>query len=201
MNINYGNAVGVAIFWTSSPEPFSRVIKRVTGGEYSHMGIIFRFDSGREIYFESLFSAGVTGPSDVDKLKEWVRANAERRVLIEQLSWLTPEQCQHIYRLAYAQSGKAGYGKVQVISHWWMERVGKRYGFRMRNTPDRQTCSEFVTRVLLRYVSLLDKVRDHADSVTPESARVALYQLLKDLRIRPKTIQWSQQESAGSVFT
>lgn len=186
-------AVAVSLFWSNRDEFVSRMICRVTNGQHSHMGLVFRMEDGQAVYFESLFSEGVSGPKPMDKLMDWGMQEGHT-LLIETLWWLRLDQVEAIHARAIAMVGKAGYGKVQILSHWWMERMGKRYGWRMRNTPDKVTCSEYAARACRHDWVLTDTTRDHFDAVTPESARIMHYATMRVLKLRPISLQLNQSK-------
>jgi hypothetical protein len=174
--------IAVWIGWTYQDEWISRLIVRVAGGPYSHSFVRFDLEDGRHVYFESLFTKGVVGPRDFADLILWQAKDSRRRLTVEKVHWFTRAQCQAVYQRAVAMVGTAGYGKLQLLSHWWMERMGKRYGFRMRNTPSKVTCAEFKARILHPDLDLRDEIRDHFDAVTPHSAGVQYHRIFRTLQ-------------------
>lgn len=163
-----GQVDGISIFWSTTDGLLSRLIRRVTKSEYSHCGLILHLTNGRDVYYESLFSEGVIGAKMLADLVAWSWWPG-RTLRMERLDWLRPDQIAAIAARALKMAGHAGYGKWQLIMQWYFEDVGRMTGFRLRNTPNKVTCSEFVSRACYDQVILLDWVRDHHDSVTPES--------------------------------
>ncbi len=179
--IHLEDVVAVELFWTSAPGLFARLIRRVTRGQWSHCGIIFALRDGRRVYYESLFEHGVAGPHPLEKLIVWA-VEPEHDVELWPIPWLSDAEARNIARRATETYGAAGYGRWQIISHWWFERVGRRYGFRMRNTPSRVTCAEYVARACFPEYDLRDSSRDYFDGVTPQSTYERHIRIMHSLR-------------------
>ena len=173
-------ATEVGLFWSTTNGVVSRLIRRVLGCEWSHVGLVMLFD-GTEVYYEALAGRGIVGPRLVSALEAW-SYKPGHKLDVRWAWWLSPQQAELIHQRALALQAAAGYGTFQLIAHWWFERVRKRWGGRMRNTPGKVTCSEFVSRAMYPDVKLFDDHRDHHDAVTPASSRVAFFQIESSMK-------------------
>lgn len=172
-------AIRVWLFWSTSWEFISLMIRRVSGGKWSHLGLGFDLDDGRQVYFEALFENGWDGPHPVSELVEFEetrRGQYERHYI----PWIDAGRAHELFLRALSMVGKAGYHQWQLLAMWAFERVGRRIGLVVKDDPDRVVCSEGVARVIYPDVDLRDPERPTFDSVNPCSAYLRFKQIVKE---------------------
>ena len=159
------------LFWTRTSGFLSWAIRRITNGQWSHMGLGFTGPDG-EVYFEALFQEGWNGPKRFSRLTTW-HDEAPGNNIYErrELFWLTDDEVAVLYSFARTCVGQQSYSAWQLIRMWYFERIGRRHGLSVRPS-EKVVCSEAVARLLFHHarVDLRDLQRTTFDSVSPQSA-------------------------------
>lgn len=145
-------------------------------GWAAHVAVLILFDDGTCDYYEVRFDAdGLVGPLPLDKLTAW--AKHPRHML--QIIWLQQlgpraAQCAINFCEVHKHLIK-GYAKAELAS----QLAARLNDWEMSDTPDVQTCSEFVARLLytvsLARIDVRPKGRTF-DFVSPNDVRNALRQ-------------------------
>ena len=171
------SAVRMFVFVTRGDGLLAKLIARVTG-EWTHMGLGFELSDNRRVYYEALFGKGVQGPKPLSELEQWAAARPGRRYALRVLPGM--DHAAGLKRvIVNTYKDVAGYGELQILSMWFFERVGRRFGWRAPRSRSRIVCSELVARVLMPEFDLRDAVRRSFDEVNPTSAWVKLLSILR----------------------
>ena len=151
------------------------MIQRITGlrlpdksDRWSHAGIIFNLDNGESEYYEALFSEGFVGPKPTTHLIEKISEKNGKLKILD--SGIKEIYCQGIYLQCQSWVGKKGYNKLQLVSMWFFERIGRWIGWKIPRSPNKLVCSEAVARLVYPYIDLRDEIRTRFDEVNPNSA-------------------------------
>lgn len=163
------------LFWTRGPGLVSWLIRRVTGGDWQHVGV--RFDRERErVYYEAHAygeDKGFRGPKPLNKLLAWARQPGN----VVEFQEMDIPQADIAYCLAWceaeANEQRRGYDVAQLLRIWVVRRL-KWLGLTVANDPRRVCCHEAVIRML--HAVKVDFTSDDfptADSSDPGEVRRA----------------------------
>lgn len=171
---------GFGIFGTTNFMPLNIVTMIVTGSWKVHCGVLFRFKSGKVVYFEARFKEGFVGPFPFEKLCRWSDSKFYHRLHIRWLNLKIPS-IRKKYELAMRMvKNKTGYAKSQLICNWALERLG----WPVPTDPTRVTCSESVALIAAPEYDLTDSKRRNPDAVTPGSMWEKLNSLIRTRKER-----------------
>ena len=162
-------AVRVFVFWTCGTSAISRLIQRVDGSPWSHMGIGFVMDNQEELYFEALFGLGFVGPrawTDVIRWAARIPGRRWSRIDLPQLDAVADEK----FIVARTLVGRLGYHAWQLVLMYLM----LRFGCRVARSRNRVVCSEAVSQIVFPELNLSCRIPPRHDEVTPASARRAI---------------------------
>ena len=174
--------VGASVFGTWSRSPLSLAIRWVTGGYPSHLGIVFhRASVGHglpvnpgDVYMEAMMGRDVQPPRSCADLIHWWVTKPHRRLAFRALH-LDRAGTDMLYQDCLYSVGHVAYSRWQLLQHWFFERIGRRVGIPIPRSPQKVTCSEWVSRELGRVgIDLRDEIRTRHDEVTPHSAWMVL---------------------------
>lgn len=186
----------ILMYWSYVPELWSKMIVRITGYQlsddsdgWSHMGIAFVMSDGTVEAYEALFSKGFTGPEPLDSIRKKIEKKKGEMVVVEtgiQLIYVN-----EIYERCRSWVGTRGYNKLQLLSMWFFERIGRWVGLGVPKSPYILVCSEVVARLLYPLIDLCDKIRTRFDEVNPNSTW-RKWLKIKQIENSAKTIQTSK---------
>lgn len=176
MNVINTAAFSTFVFVSTNNSLISRLIRRITKSDWSHMGIGFALSDGRKVYYECLFSDGFQGPKDFNKLRAWQRKSKGNKLEMRFLP-LSPDDSDRKQFLCEARKGLIGYAALQLIAMWYFERIGKYFGAQVPESPRRMVCSEAVASILQPDLDLRDPVHNTWDSVNPGSAWIRVQEI------------------------
>jgi hypothetical protein len=149
------------VFFTAKRNDFgSRTICRITGGQYSHSGVVFA-DPERPAATWQAYESWMT--KDPATGTNGVRATEYGRIL----GWQAEDPANHILATLDVQApaplteaetakaaaimqhavGRIGYAYIQIAGNWLAARTGIALTFRA-GSPNQWTCSETVLRAL-----------------------------------------------------
>jgi hypothetical protein len=139
------------------------MIARVLRDVWTHVGIGFGLDDGTEEYWEALAGRGVRGPIAMSDLAEWqAEVPDERRLLV----WELPELARRAREkraVCQTMAGLVTYSELALLGHWFLAR----FGWPLKDSPNRVICSELVSRILQPDYYLPCSKHPNHDSVTP----------------------------------
>ena len=164
----------LSIFFTASRGPIEWLIRRVTGGEFSHCGI--KIDD--EYYEAHAFgeSKGFRGPKPWVKLSSWARLPGNRLevVYLPEVDYAGVETVR-AWCHEEANKRKRGYSLGNLLQIWACVRFLGRLGFVPKSDPSRLICSESAVRALRQVgIELTSEEYPTADSIDPNEAYRAL---------------------------
>jgi len=183
-------ATKMFVFVSRGDNWLSKLILRVLG-EWTHMGLGFVLETGAIVYYEALFRKGVQGPKPLAEIDRWAAARPGRRYAMRLLPDMN-SKAEEKRIIVRTYQDVAGYNGLQLLSMWFLERVGRRFGWRVPRSRGRVVCSELVARVLHPEYDLRDAERSTFDAVNPTSAWRRLLDILKAREIRPRIVSSGQ---------
>lgn len=155
----------VYIFFTATDTLVSKLIRFVTKGQWSHVGIGFKDKDGSEFYYEALAGKGFRGGKAMSDLVSWQSEKPKSRsVAILDIPALRDGGDQFL-GMAMAYSNTVTYGEMQLLAHFFVAKLG----MSLKNTPNKVICSEIVSRIVYPTLNLMDEVHHNHDMVTPQS--------------------------------
>jgi len=161
--------LSLGLFFCRAPSFFAKLIRRVTGGDWSHCGLVFANVPGEQepVMFEALWGRKVE-KSPASKLHAWLLRTPKAAARVIPVEGLTENDVAAILAMARLYQGRAGYGELQILAMW----ASHRLGFRVPDSPDHVVCSELVARCLHPRRDVRpqgkDGLRKTFDEVTPQ---------------------------------
>ena len=150
----------VGLFFSRADTVASRLIRRLTGCEWSHCGLVFSGENG-SVYVEALAGRKVSS-RPISDLHAWVERTPGAAATVIPLS-LTTDECKQVWRMAELYIGIAGYGHFQIAWMWAFIRLG----IPVPHSPKRVVCSELVARCLFPIRDVRPWGRRSFDEVAP----------------------------------
>ena len=131
------------IFWTASGTKLAKLVAKVDGGPWTHVGVLFISERGDRMAFEARNREGWTGPYLFRATERYIEKR-EGKIFVTPPLPLTSGETQRAYGRAVelGQTSKP-YSHTQL---WWLW-MRKRYHVRVPKSPKRTICSEGVARV------------------------------------------------------
>jgi hypothetical protein len=158
------SAIRTFLFWSTTDGWISRLIRRITKGQWSHTGVGFRLEDCSEWYFEAHAGKGVRGPLSIKNLEVWGSKDGHRWWM--DYTELSPKESEAKWIECLSLAGHTSYSEWQLVCMWAFER----FGIPVPRSPHKMVCSELTSRVLTPEIDLRDKVRTRFDEVNPNSA-------------------------------
>ena len=173
---------GLAVAVTTDIKPFNLATMLITRSGYCHMFPVWQLRDKHHglscVYYEMHFREGMVGPRPLTRAEEWAAAKPWRRLRVEWLNGLSPEQCRAaLEKNMDLKRRLRGYGKSQLLAKWTCER----FGWPLENDDTLLDCSEHTARVVYAadpFWDLRDERRREFDAVTPGSGWRKLILLL-----------------------
>ena len=147
-------------FFTGTNDAASRLICRVTGGIYSHCGVVFYehpdaekdagffFESRAKVFLDAQtgqHKTGVRGPRHFDGIVDWAMDDPDtRRYEVLPLPGYLPvtaSEAWESFHLLSAAVHRVKYAHLQIFQNWIAQRLRIRIGVGCGDN-DRWTCSE-----------------------------------------------------------
>lgn len=122
------------IVCTTSDSWLAKIIRRVTGGEATHVGIIVEF--GRKVFIVEMLKNGVTFSS----LNKYLKGNRSKIVEVNRPVGITRGHRTNIHRLV----ARSLHEEVKYDTKGVLAFVFKR----VKENPNRFFCSEYVSMIL-----------------------------------------------------
>ena len=159
-------------FYTAIRRNFvSWIIRRVTGGPYSHVGIYFvDHRAPHDVYFESHWDkwekngkSGVRGPLPLVKLQAWGATDSRHILKIQDALPVTEDEALDMFVALDDATRSIHYARLQLLKNWVRARLGLMWYW--GHGSDRHwTCSETAVRVLparlWSHYGIPDKIAD-----------------------------------------
>lgn len=183
------------IYWTRDDRSLvSWLIRRVTGCDWSHVGIGFAFVDSCDnpagcVAFEALFGLGFVGPTPWQDILAWAKQPG-RSIMTEDVIPPSLMMLQEKYALALRLVGALGYAVWQLLAMWGFERLG----IRVPRSPRRVVCSEIVARILFPEIELRTDGRSF-DEVTPCSLLHAVQKVMRETRRQLHEMRMRERET------
>ncbi len=146
----------VGFFYTSVKGNFvSALIRRITGGKYSHVGVYFlNHIAANDAYFESHWGrwpgngkSGVRGPLSLAKLMDWGEADSRNLLHIQAPLPVTVDEAIDMFVALQYATRNIHYAKLQLLKNWVRARLGLMWYFG-HGSSRHWTCSETALQVL-----------------------------------------------------
>jgi len=168
----------VWLFWTMDYNEWSsKLIAKMTDGPWSHVGIGFTSDNGKEFFYEAHVKHGFHGPNTMYSLE--LRNISHKRTMCKVYLSYPKEAAQAMHKEADRWVKSDDHNSYNTIQLIWMA-LNERYGIPVPRSPKRMVCSEAVAKLLrfpnslqmngVQVMDLRDKTRPIDDEVTPNSA-------------------------------
>lgn len=163
-------------FWMRTFEFVGNSIAAITGGLWSHMGILVYLPDGSAWVYEALFAEGKIVKQDARKrFATFIASDYRNQLCVVPVTWATDAAIASA--LEYAESCV----KDVIYARWQLLAMlaAQRYGLPVPRSTTKQVCSEFGSRffgggdcetAVPRICDLRDVRCKTYDEVTPESA-------------------------------
>ena len=133
----------------------SWIIRRVTGGPYSHVGIYFvDHRAPHDVYFESHWGqwdrngkSGVRGPLPLVNLQAWESGSPKHILKIQPPLPVSEDEALEMFVALDDATRSIHYAKLQLFHNWIRCRLGLSW-YWGHGSSRRWTCSETAVRVL-----------------------------------------------------